>query len=199
MKYSLLTFFLLTLHTALWAQAPRNGKVILNNSEVISGTVDINSFINSAVVTSEDGRQLTYHASMISSIETIDECDFRREYRCFDYRSNSFFDRLEKKVFQVIVEGEVTLLRRVFEYDVFDASDDYKIEEFYYIDESNNIRRIRNFKRQIMPMMENFAEEMEVFRQRNRMGNLNRELNMYLMVSYYNRISSLEEDALTLR
>lgn len=199
MRYSLLTFFLLTLHTTLWAQAPRNGKVILNNREVISGEVDINAFINSAVVTTEDGRQLTYHASMIHGIETVDECDFRRAYRCFDYRSNSFFDRLEKKIFQVIAEGEVTLLRRVFEYDVFDATDDYTVEEFYFVDENNKIKRIRNFKRQVMPLMEDFAEEMEVFRERNKMGNLNRELNMYLMVSYYNRISSLEEDALTLR
>lgn len=199
MKYHLLTFFLLTLHTTLIAQAPHSGKIILNNQEVISGTVDINAFINSAVVTTEDGRQLTYHASMIHSIETVDECDFRREYRCYDYRSNSFFDRLEKKVFQVIAAGEVTLLRRVFEYDVFDSTDDYAVEEFYFINESNKIQRVRNFKRQVMPMMENFAEEMEVFRKRNKMGNLNRELNMYLMVSYYNRISSLEEDALTLR
>lgn len=199
MRYSLLTFFLLTLHTTLWAQAPRNGKVILNNREVISGEVDTNAFINSAVVTTEDGRQLTYHASMIHGIETVDECDFHRAYRCFDYRSNSFFDRLEKKIFQVIAEGEVTLLRRVFEYDVFDATDDYTVEEFYFVDENNKIKRIRNFKRQVMPLMEDFAEEMEVFRERNKMGNLNRELNMYLMVSYYNRISSLEEDALTLR
>lgn len=200
MKYWLLTFSLLTLQTVLLAQSTPSGKVVLNSQEVIRGTVDINAFINSAVVTTDDGRQLTYHASMIHSIETIDECDFRREYRCVDYRSNSFFDRMEKKIFQVLAAGKVTLLRRVFEYDVFDTTDEYSVEEFYYIDEDNKVNRIRNFKRQVMPMMENLEEEMEVFRQRNGISNLNRDLNMYLMVSYYNRISDLhEDDALTLR
>ena len=198
MRSYLLTLSFLILHTALFAQVPSNGYVSLKNNEVIQGTVDINSFINSAVVTTEDGRQLTYHASMIKNIETVDECDFRREYRCYDYRSNSFFDRLEQKIFQVVAMGEVTLLRRVFEYDVFDATDEYSVEEFYYLNEENKVKRVRNFRRQILPMMENYAQEMDTFRKRNKIGNMNRELNMYLMVSYYNRLSSLEGETLTM-
>lgn len=199
MKSGSIFILFLLLHTAVLAQAPHSGKVQLKNGESISGTVDINSFINSAVVTSADGRQLTYHASMIESIKTVDECDFAREYRCFDYRSNSFFDRMEKKLFQVVTDGEVVLLRRIFEYDVFDATDDYTIEEFYYVDDNNKVKRIRNFKRQILPMMDTYATEVETFRKRNHIHNMNREDNMYLMVSYFNRLSSMEGDALTLK
>lgn len=199
MRSFLLTLSLLILHTVLYAQSPQDGLVTLKSNEVISGTVDINSFSNSAVVTTEDGRQLTYHASMIQSIETVDECDFRREYRCYDYRSNSFFDRLEKKIFQVVADGEITLLRRVFEYDVFDATDEYSVEEFYYLNEEDEVKRVRSFKRQVLPMMETYAQEMDTFRERNQIVNMNRELNMYLLISYYNRLNTLQEDALTLK
>lgn len=199
MRSFLLTLSLLTLHTALYAQAPHDGYVTLKSKEVIHGKVDINSFSNSAVVTTEDGRQLTYHASMINSVETVDECEFRREYRCYDYRSNSFFDRLEKKIFQVVADGEITLLRRVFEYDVFDASDEYSVEEFYYLNEENKVKRVRNFRRQILPLMDTYSREMDTFRDRNQIVNMNRELNMYLLISYYNRLSNLQGDALTLK
>jgi hypothetical protein len=193
-------FFVLSilLHNGLFAQAPHEGVVKLNSQDVVSGVVDINSFINSAVVTMEDGRQLTYHASMIASIETVDECDFSREYRCYDYRSNSFFDRMEKKLFQVIADGEIVLLRRVFEYDVFDASDEYTIEEFYFLDKDNKVKRLRNFKRQILPIMEDYEAEVEVFRQRNGLNNLHKEINMYLIISYYNRLKSNNADAWTM-
>lgn len=197
---SLLVLSLL-LHGSLLAQAPQEGIVKLTSQDVVSGKVDINSFINSAVVTLDDGRQLTYHASMITSIETVDECDFSRAYRCYDYRSNSFFDRMEKKLFQVVADGEITLLRRVFEYDVFDASDEYTVEEFYFIDEENKVKRLRNFKRQILPMMKDYQTEVEVFRDRNGLSNLHKEVNMYLLISYFNRLKGnerIEEDALTM-
>lgn len=187
------------LQVSVFAQAPQEGKVILNSQEVISGMVDINAFINSAVVTTSEGKQLTYHASMIAGIETVDECDFSREYRCYDYRSNSFFDRMEKKLFQVVSDGEITLLRRVFEYDVFDASDEYTIEEFYFLDEANNVKRLKSFKRQILPLMDSYQEEMEVFRKRNGLGNLNKEVNMYLMISYFNRLNGDEGEAISMK
>lgn len=198
MRNILLIFLTFLLHSSLFAQSPHEGSVKLNNQEVIQGIVDINSFINSAIVTTPDGRQLTYHASMIAAIETVDECDFNREYRCYDYRSNSFFDRLEKKLFQVISDGEITLLRRVFEYDVFDASDEYTVEEFYFVDEDKKVKRLRNFKRQILPLMDSHKEEMEVFRKRNDLHNLNKEVNMYLMISYFNRLRGNEGDAWTM-
>jgi len=199
MRSYLLTFTLFILHTGLFAQASHDGFVTLKSTETIQGQVDINAFINSAIVTTEDGRQLTYHASMIDHIATVDECDFRRQYRCLDYRSNSFFDRLEKKIFQVVAEGEVTLLRRVFEYDVFDASDEYSVEEFYFLNEEQEVKKLRNFRRQVLPMMDSHAEQMMDFRERNRIVNMNRELNMYLMVSFYNRLHELEGEALTLK
>ncbi|MFP4091178.1 MAG: hypothetical protein ACLFUB_17055 [Cyclobacteriaceae bacterium] len=183
---------------ALMAQAPQPGKVHLKSNDVIAGVVDINSFGNSASVTTEDGRQLTYHASMISSIETTDECDFKREFRCFDYRSNSFFDRMEKKIFQVVSDGKITLLRRVFEYDVFDTTDEYTIEEWYFINKDGKVKRIRNFKRQLYPLMSSHEEAMNAFRERNQLGNLNREENMFLMVSFYNRLHNLSDGSLSL-
>lgn len=198
MRVISLIIFSFLLQTSLYAQVPSEGKVKLNNQEIIHGIVDINSFINSAVVTTSDGRQLTYHASMISTIETIDECDFSREYRCYDYRSNSFFDRMEKKLFQVISDGEITLLRRIFEYDVFDASDEYTVEEFYFIDEDKEVKRLRSFKRQILPLMESHKEDMDVFRKRNSIHNLNKEVNMYLMITYFNRLNGHEGDAWTM-
>jgi hypothetical protein len=179
------------------AQVPRSGKVYLRNSDVIAGTIDINSFSNAATVTTEDGRQLTYHASMLAAIETTDECDFRRKYYCYDYRSNRFFDRMEKKIFQVVAEGEVTLLRRLFEYDVFDTTDEYTIEEWYYLNDKGEVRRIRNFKRQLYAKMDRYEQAMEEFRQRNEISNLNREENMFLMVSFYNRLHNLSDDTLT--
>ena len=191
-------FLSFLLHSGLYAQAPHEGKVRLNNQEVIKGVVDINSFINSAIVTTSDGRQLTYHASMIEAIETVDECDFSREYRCYDYRSNSFFDRMEKKLFQVVSDGEITLLRRMFEYDVFDASDEYTIEEFYFVDKDNKVKRLKSFKRQILPLMDSHKEEMEIFRKRNGLHNLNKEVNMYLMITYFNRLNGNQGDAWTM-
>jgi len=198
MRNFLLITALLIVQSSLFAQTSEKGIVKLNNQEEVEGTVDINTFINSAVVTTADGRQLTYHASMIKSIETEDECGFARSYRCYDYRSNSFFDRLEKKVFQVVADGEITVLRRLFEYDVFDASDDYTIDEFYFVDENNQVKRLRNFKRQILPLMKSHEKEMKVFRKRNGFKNLNKEINMYLMVNYYNRLNSLDTDVVSM-
>lgn len=200
MRFFLTLVTLSILQQYSYAQSPNQGYVSLSNGETINGEVDINAFINSAIVTTDDNRQLTYHASMINSIQTVDACDHRREYRCFDYKSNSFFDRLEKKVFQVVAEGDIMLLRRVFEYDVFDATDEYTIDEFYTIDSQKKVRRIKNFKRQVLPLMENYADEMDIFKKRNRLGSLNKEVNMYLMISYYNRLKDLEGDAtLTLK
>ncbi len=192
MKYlfSLLTALVL-FQVTLCAQTPAEGSVLLTNGKVITGIVDINSFINSAVVTTDDGRQLTYHASMIDAVSTKDECDNVLQYRTYDYRSNSFFDRMEKKLFQVVIQGDITLLKRVFEYDVFDASDEYEIEDWYYY-AGNKVHRIKNFRRQVLPLMASHQDEMNIFRKRNKIKNLNKEASMYLMVSYYNRISNLE-------
>ncbi len=177
---------------SVYAQAPARGKVVLTNHNIMEGIIDVNAFINSAIVTLEDGRQLTYHASMIEEIVTVDECGEQQLYRCYDYRSSSFFDRLEKKIFYVLAEGNITLLRRTFEYDVFDASDEYEIEEWYYYTEKE-VRRIKNFKRQVLPLMADYKQDMKVFRERNNIKRLNKEGNIYLMVSYYNRISHLDE------
>ncbi|MEQ9442244.1 MAG: hypothetical protein RIG62_24600 [Cyclobacteriaceae bacterium] len=183
----------LMLSFSLQAQAPTNGSVMLTNQTQMEGLVDINSFINSAIVTTADERQLTYHASMIDEIVTVDECDRMRTFRCYDYRSNSFFDRMEKKLFQVVSDGSVVLLRRVFEYDVFDANDEYTVEEWYYV-EDGKVERIRNFRRQVLPLMADHADEMKEFRHRNKLRNLNNEISMYLMVSYYNRLHAVEEE-----
>ncbi len=179
------------------AQAPRPGKVHLNNQHVVEGVVDVNSFINSAVVTVDDSRQLTYHASMIESITTVDECDRQRQYRTFDYRSSGFFDRLEKKLFQVVEQGEITLLRRIFEYDVFDAEDEYEVEEWYYTT-GDKIRRIRSFRRQVLPLMADYADEMKAFKKRNSIGNLNRQANMFLMISHYNTLRAADDSGIAL-
>ena len=177
--------------TSVWAQEPHPGKVLLTNQTVIEGVVDVNSFINSAVVTTEDGRQLTYHASMIDKIVTVDECDRVRQYLTLDYRSNSFFDRMEKKLFQLVEDGSITLLRRTFEYDVFDAEDEYEVEEWYYTT-GKKIKRIKSFRRQVLPLMADHAQEMKTFKKRNQLGNLNREANMYLMISHYNTLRAAD-------
>ena len=191
-------FILFCLYSVVtWAQAPQEGKILLTNQAIIEGVVDVNSFINSAVVTTEDGRQLTYHASMIDQIVTVDECDRIQQYKTFDYRSNSFFDRMEKKLFQVVEEGKITLLRRIFEYDVFDAEDEYEIEEWYYTTTDDKVRRIKSFRRQLLPLMTDHSREMHTFKKRNRLGNLNREANMYLMVAHYNTLRAAEEQPLT--
>ncbi|WKN42731.1 hypothetical protein [Tunicatimonas pelagia] len=194
-KYTLLIGFLFTITSFLHAQAPLPGNLKLNNQSQVDGVVDINSFINSAIVTTLDERQLTYHASMIEEITTIDECDRQRTFRSFDYRSNRFFDRMEKKLFQVVSDGSITLLRRVFEYDIFDADDEYAVEEWYYV-ENGKVERIRNFRRQVLPLMVDYEEKMQEFRKLNKLRNLNNDLSMYLMVSYYNRLRSLEEQSL---
>ena len=198
MKHSSLTLLFCILSLSLFAQAPQPGQVMLKNQVTIEGEIDINAFINSAVVTTQDGRQLTYHASMIDQISTVDECDRIRTYRCYDYRSNSFFDRLEKKLFHVVEDGNITLLRRIFEYDVFDADDEYTVEEWYYLDGSK-VRRLRNFKRQIMPLMADHFDEMQVFKQQNHLRNLNKEINMFLMISHYNSISQANLQTLSRR
>ena len=194
-KTSLIIFFCLYA-AATWAQEPQKGEILLTNQTIIEGVVDVNSFINSAVVTTADGRQLTYHASMIDQIKTVDECDRVRQYQTFDYRSNSFFDRMEKKLFQVVEQGNITLLRRIFEYDVFDAEDEYEVEEWYYTT-GDKVRRIKSFRRQVLPLMANYAHEMKTFKKRNRLGNLNREATMYLMVSHYNILSDTKDYNLT--
>ena len=178
---------------ALQAQAPNQGLVVLTNQTQVEGVVDINSFINSAIVTTVDERQLTYHASMIEEIITVDECDRERTFRSYDYRSNSFFDRMEKKLFQVVNDGPIVLLRRVFEYDIFDANDEYTVEEWYYITDGR-VERIRSFRRQVLPLMAAYADEIKEFRHRNKLRNLNDEISMYLLVSYYNRLHTLDEN-----
>lgn len=180
------------------AQKPQPGEVLLSNQTIIAGVVDINSFINSAVVTTADGRQLTYHASMIDQITMMDECDRIRRFQTFDYRSSSFFDRMEKKLFQVVEEGNITLLRRVFEYDVFDAEDEYEVEEWYYTT-GDKVRRIKSFRRQVLPLMNAHAQEMRTFKKRNHLHHLNREVSMYLMVSHYNVLRAAEASNLALR
>jgi hypothetical protein len=189
----LLTLSTFTFFQSL-AQAPQPGSVLLTNQTRVEGVVDINSFINSAIVTTDDDRQLTYHASMIEEITTTDECDRVRTYRSFDYRSNSFFDRMEKKIFQVVNDGSLVLLRRVFEYDIFDANDEYTVEEWYYI-EDDKVQRIRSFRRQVLPLMAEYADEMKQFRSLNKLRNLNDDISMYLMVSYYNRLDSFEKQS----
>ena len=195
MKSNLLIFFCCFAGFA-WAQDSQPGKILLTNQTVVEGVVDVNSFINSAVVTTEDGRQLTYHASMIEKIVTTDECDRVRQYQTFDYRSNSFFDRMEKKLFQLVEYGDITLLRRTFEYDVFDEEDEYEVEEWYYTT-GEKVRRIRSFRRQLLPLMADHAHEMKSFKKRNQLGNLNREANMFLMVSHYNTLRAADEYSLT--
>ncbi len=182
---------------AVHAQEPQPGELLLANQTVIAGVIDINSFINSAIVTTDDGRQLTYHASMIDQITVMDECDRVRRFQTFDYRSNSFFDRMEKKLFHVVEAGEITLLRRVFEYDVFDAEDEYEVEEWYYTT-GGKVRRIKNFRRQVLPLMDAYAQEMKTFKKRNHLRRLNREASMYLMVAHYNVLSAAEASNLAL-
>lgn len=193
-SYTLLFIFIITATFTLYAQEPASGSVSLTNQSQVEGVVDVNAFINSAIVTTDDERQLTYHASMINEIVTVDDCDRMRTFRSYDYRSNSFFDRMEKKLFQVVSEGSIVLLRRVFEYDIFDADDEYTVEEWYYIAD-NKVEKIRNFRRQVLPLMADHADEMREFRGLNKLRNLNDDISMYLMVSYYNRLQELEEPA----
>ncbi len=196
LKTNLIILFCLLAWTA-HAQEPQPGQVLLANQTVITGVVDINSFINSAIVTTDDGRQLTYHASMIDQITVVDECDRVRRFQTFDYRSNSFFDRMEKKLFHVVEAGEITLLRRVFEYDVFDAEDEYEVEEWYYTT-GDKVRRIKSFRRQVLPLMDAYAQEMKTFKKRNHLRRLNREASMYLMVTHYNVLSASKATNLAL-
>ncbi len=190
MKKTSLILLICLLSYTVFAQAPARGEILLTSGRVVTGIVDINSFINSAMVTMPDGRQLTYHASMIREITTVDDCEFKQTFRTYDYRSNSFFDRMEKKIFYVVADGDITLLQRTFEYDVFDASDEYEVEEWYYVS-NNKVRKIKSFRRQVLPLMEDQEAEMQLFKDRNNIRNLNKELNMYLMVSHYNQLSKL--------
>ena len=97
----------------------------------------------------------------------------------------------------MVEAGEITLLRRVFEYDVFDAEDEYEVEEWYYTT-GDKVRRIKSFRRQVLPLMDAYAQEMKTFKKRNHLRRLNREASMYLMVAHYNVLSAAKETNLAL-
>lgn len=187
MKSVVLIFSLALLNLTAFAQPARWGTVHLSNQLSMEGIVDID-FSSDRVVVERDSVMLSFHSSMIDKIITVDECDNKRLYQSFEYRSEKFGDRKSKKLFQVVATGKISLLRRVTQFDVFYADEAYTIDEWYRVVDGK-VKQIKNFKKDVLPLMEDYEDEVKDFKKKNKIRSYNDGANMYLIVSYYNRIS----------
>jgi hypothetical protein len=189
MKSVVLVFSLALLNLTAIAQPTRWGKVYLSNQLSMEGIVDID-FGTDRIVVERDSVMLSFHSSMIDKIITVDECDNKRLYQSFEYRSDKFGDRKSKKLFQVVATGKIGLLRRVTEFDVFYADDAYTIDEWYGLVDGK-VKQIKSFRKDVLPLMDDFEAEVQDFKKKNKIKSYNDGANMYLLVSYYNRISEM--------
>jgi hypothetical protein len=189
MKSVVLVFSLALLNLTAFAQPTRWGKVYLSNQLSMEGIVDID-FGTDRIVVERDSVMLSFHSSMIDKIITVDECDNKRLYQSFEYRSEKFGDRKSKKLFQVVATGKIGLLRRVTEFDVFYADDAYTIDEWYGLVDGK-VKQIKSFRKDVLPLMDDFEAEVQDFKKKNKIKSYNDGANMYLLVSYYNRISEM--------
>lgn len=187
MRSIVLVFCLAMLNLTAFAQPARWGKVQLSNQLSVEGIVDID-FATNRVVVESDSVMLSFHASMIDKIVTVDECDNKRMYQSFEFRSEKFGDRRGKKLFQVVATGKIGLLRRVTEFDVFYADEAYAVDEWFSLVDGE-VDKIKNFKKDVLTLMDDFGDEVKDFKKKNKIKSYNDGGNMYLIISYYNRIS----------
>ena len=82
----------------------------------------------------------------------------------------------------------MTLLRRYLTYDVFDAEDDYEIEELYYLDDNDGPQMLKNFKKQILPLMSDKAQEIEEWQEETKTRRFKTTQDVYRCVSFYNEL-----------
>ncbi len=187
MKSVVLVFSLALLNLTTFAQPTRWGIVYLNNQMSMEGIVDID-FGTDRIVVERDSVMLSFHSSMIDRIITIDECDNQRIYQSFEYESEKFGDRKSKRLFQVVATGKIGLLRRVTEFDVFYADDAYTVDEWYGLVDGK-VKQVKNFKKDLLPLMGDYEDEIQDFKKKNKIKSYNDGANMYLIITYYNRIS----------
>lgn len=183
MRTPIITFLLfIPLTVFAWDNPPTTGTVYLQSGEQVSGNISIDFWHDVVVVTNEDDQKIVNHASMIEQVVTVDQCQKARTFRVFPHDKGLH-------LFQLVTHGKIKLLRRIFDYESFGSEEGYTIDRWFVLADNNQVKPVKNFKRQVLPMMNDREEELEQFAEVNNIRKLKRVENMFLLVSYYNSLN----------
>jgi hypothetical protein len=183
MRIQIITFLLFVSFSVFaWEKPPTTGTVYLQSGEQVSGTISIDFWHDVVVVTNEEDQKIVNHASMIEQVVTVDQCQKARTFRVFPYDEGLH-------LFQLVTHGKIKLLRRIFDYESFGSEEGYTIDRWFVLAGNNQPEPVKNFKRQVLPLMDDRKEELEQFAEANNIKKLKRVENMFLLVSFYNSLN----------
>lgn len=182
------------------------GTVSLNTGESVEGEIYYNAHLE-VVVCKMDRRVETYSSSKVDKFQYYDaELEIARKYVSHYYNESSTYK--VKVFFEIVLSGNVALLRRNNKFSVQGYSDYFTINDqsfdsnslngytyySYYNDEFVNLRK---FKKQLLPMLKGqFGPELS-----NYIAKYNLKSHVIkdqiLIVDYYNFLSNTENSILT--
>ncbi len=183
--FTLVTAFVL--YYPSFAQQFLPGEVVMTNQKILNGTIAVDYATNTVIVQQEE-KKFIYHASVIEQVITINGLRQLTIYKTFDHKSKGLFDRWERKFFEIVTFGKISLVKRGIDFADEEDGDGYTMYDWYLL-EQGHLKEIRNFKKDVLPKMAGHLEEMETFINENNLWNLRNGDHIYQLVSYYNRLS----------
>ena len=174
-----------------------DGKVFLENDEVISGSIKYNLQLNNVNLDIKS-KILTFSAKKVVRFEIIDQLSNAHRYfyslpfaLTGDYKAPVFFE--------VLHEGSLSLLCRekVTTETVNSPNNSYRNQrfsrtvldyDFYYLREHDQIRSYANRRNELLSIvMKDKADQIKKFMKKNRLDSDDRE-DLALIFQYYNKL-----------
>jgi len=169
-----------------------SGHAVLENGKTISGEVSFDLKFQ-VVRLRKNGMVQAYSAESMAYFELFDSIKkIHRKYVSVESPVHPGYSR--KAFFEVISHGKLSYLRRSEYVRRPRATEDMRAphvylntvcRHVYYVhDETSGLRRIFNFKKEVLPMMHSFREEVETYIERCHMSLLKvheqvRVMNLY--------------------
>lgn len=179
-------------------QAWSEGEVVLMSGEKIEGLINIDYKLDIVQCKLEDGSIRAFSPVNVSHFSFFDqETKNRRFFAAINFENR--YDYEHKSFFEVIINGELSVLRKgkyVKRVPVRSgAATNYNVKTIvhhnYYAFTNDEQKRIRNFRKDVLPMMEEHEDKLKRYIKKHKL-NVNELVDQLMVVNYYNYLGNPE-------
>lgn len=179
-------------HSQAWSE----GEVVLMSGEKIEGLINIDYKLDIVQCKRQNGSIMAFSPVKVSHFSFFDqEIKNRRFFAAINFENR--YDYEHKSFFEVIINGELSVLRKgkyVKRVPVRDGtSNHYNVKTIvhhnYYVFTNDEQKRIRNFRKDVLPMMEEHEEKLARYIKKHKL-NVNELVDQLMVVNYYNYLGN---------
>lgn len=172
-----------------------DGKVVLLDGDTLKGQVKYDFQLNTVQFVINDRKAEIYHARKVLYFEIFDETVHRyRKFFVLPYSNPSNYKA--PVFFELLVEGQITLLSREFlEYRTYNSafyggsySRLVQTYEYFLLKEDGTIEDFRGNKNDLLALMGNKGKEVEKYVKANRLD-FDEKYDVARIVAYYNSLA----------